>query len=78
LTAFSSYQPLTDLLHQKGLDLYRLYLEIGGMPEAVLEYRKTSNLLSVFDIHNKILTDYMVYMAKFTPDEDSVNNFGFI
>jgi predicted AAA+ superfamily ATPase len=36
--SFNSNEDLPAALHEKALDLYWLYLIIGGMPRAVLEY----------------------------------------
>ena len=59
-------------LHNKSLDLYRLYLIIGGMPRSIIEYLHTKSLLTVPDVQNRILNDYIADMAKYSSNTESV------
>jgi predicted AAA+ superfamily ATPase len=70
--AFDQNEPLPAALHEKALDLYKLYLIIGGMPRAVLEYIETKSLLTVPDVQNKIINDYIADMAKYASNTESV------
>jgi len=63
---------LPGLLHNKSIDLYRLYLIIGGMPRSIIEYLHTKSLLTVPDVQNKILNDYIADMAKYSSNTESV------
>ena len=54
-----------DYIHEKMLDLFYLYLIIGGMPEAVDTYLKTNNLSNVEDIHHKIIEAYKIDFSKY-------------
>ena len=36
-------RPLGDMLHRKAMDLFRQYLIVGGMPQAVREYISSKN-----------------------------------
>jgi predicted AAA+ superfamily ATPase len=63
--AFDENEALPGALHEKALDLYRQYLVIGGMPRAVLEFVETKSLLTVPDVQNKIINDYIADMAKY-------------
>ena len=71
-TAFDSNEALPFALHEKALDLYRLYLVVGGMPRAVLEYMRTKSLIPVPDIQNNIVNDYIADMAKYASVAESV------
>ena len=71
-TSFDSNKALPHALHTKALDLYRQYLIIGGMPRAVLEYLETGSLLTVPDVQNKIMNDYVADMAKYADHGESV------
>jgi predicted AAA+ superfamily ATPase len=70
--SFDSNEALPLALHEKALDLYRLYLIIGGMPGAMLEYIRTKSLIPVPDAQNKIINDYIADMAKYATNAESV------
>lgn len=70
--SFDSNDPLPAALHEKALDLYKMYLIIGGMPKAILEYKQSSSLLTVPDVQNKIINDYIADMAKYASNAESV------
>jgi predicted AAA+ superfamily ATPase len=70
--AFNSNEALPLAPHEKALDLYRQYLIIGGMPKAVLEFIETGSLLTVPDVQNKIINDYIADMAKYATNTESV------
>jgi len=59
-------------LHEKALDIYKQYLIVGGMPRVVLEYAETKSFLTVPDIQNKIINDYIADMAKYATNTESV------
>ncbi len=46
-TAFEKRIPLGDAVHRKMMRDFRLYMLVGGMPQAVAEYIKTNNLATV-------------------------------
>lgn len=50
--------PIDDNLHQKNLNLLAEYLEIGGMPEAVLKWRDLRSPIVCRDVQNTIITTY--------------------
>ena len=70
--SFENNEALPTALHEKALDLYRLYLIIGGMPRAVRTYAETKSLLTVPDVQNKIINDYIADMAKYATNTESV------
>ena len=70
--SFENNQALPTALHEKALDLYRLYLIIGGMPRAVLTYMDTKSLVTVPDVQNNIINDYIADMAKYATNAESV------
>lgn len=71
-TAFSANEALPAALHEKAMDLYRIYLVVGGMPRAVLTYFETGSLLTVPDVQNNIINDYIADMAKYASNTESV------
>ncbi|MDR3305384.1 MAG: ATP-binding protein [Clostridiales Family XIII bacterium] len=70
--SFDANEALPLALHEKALDLYRQYLIIGGMPRAILEFMETKSLLTVPDVQNKIINDYIADMAKYAANTESV------
>lgn len=58
-------QTFSEIIHDKLLKLFRLYLFIGGMPEAVQTYIKNEKLTEVERIHNNILTTLQYDFAKY-------------
>ncbi len=70
--SFQHNEALPLALHERALDLYRLYLIIGGMPRAVMAYIESSSLLPVPDIQNRIINDYIADMAKYASYAESV------
>ncbi|MBP5251273.1 MAG: ATP-binding protein [Treponema sp.] len=55
---FEKKLPLGHALHRKAMDLFRLYLIIGGMPQAVKEYTETKDFEKVDLIKREILELY--------------------
>ena len=52
-------------LHDRALDLYRAYLLVGGMPEAVRIYSETGDFDAVSRVQDTILNLYIADMAKY-------------
>jgi predicted AAA+ superfamily ATPase len=52
-------------LHDKALELFRAYLLVGGMPEAVQEYCSSKDFSRIQDIQLNILNLYLADMAKY-------------
>ncbi len=63
---------ISDVLHERLISLLKKYLFIGGMPEAVLEYVQTENLLAIKNIQNEILRAYLLDFAKHAPKEQII------
>lgn len=51
-------EPLSDILHKKLVELFRTFIMVGGMPEAVVTWIDTHEYLQCQDIHNEIVTTY--------------------
>ena len=57
-SSFESMDPLAPSLHDKALGLYRQYLVVGGMPEAVQTYAEVQSVIDVAEKHRIILDGY--------------------
>ena len=60
---------ITNLLHEKYIDLLRQYYYVGGMPEAVKEYVESGALKEVRRIQKEILKGYERDFSKHSPKE---------
>ena len=56
--AFTSKTPVDEVIHDKIMKMFNLYLIIGGMPAAVEKYRTTGNIDDVMDEHRAIIEQY--------------------
>lgn len=67
--AFDSMTPLVPSLHEEALRLYREYLVVGGMPEAVQTFVSTSSVIDVAEKHRIILDGYSADTNKYASVE---------
>lgn len=61
-------QPVDSVVHDKMLELLRLYLVIGGMPAIVAKYLATNNLQEVRDEQENIVRMYQKDITKYDAD----------
>ncbi len=64
---FTSFTPMGKDLHQKALSQFRLYQIIGGMPAAIMEYKKEKKLLMVPDTQQKLLDLFLNDISTLAP-----------
>lgn len=67
-TQFLQYQSLSDSLHAKMLDLFKKYLIVGGLPDAVKTFVEEKNVMAIRKIQEDILTLYGVDASKYEKD----------
>jgi len=60
---YKDFSPLS--VHEKALDLYKIYLIVGGMPKAVQEYIRTNDFNFVIATQKAINDAYIADMAKY-------------
>jgi len=56
--SFNKKESISEALHIRIMDLFRKYLLVGGMPDAVNNYLKNNNIQLVRDIHTEIINFY--------------------
>lgn len=61
-------QAVDALIHGKMMELFRLYLVVGGMPAVVSRYIETNNLQEVIAIQQDIIKLYKRDIAQYDPD----------
>lgn len=59
--------PVDEFIHKKLMELFRLYLIVGGMPAAVSRYLGTNNLQEVLSVQKGILRLYKRDISKYDP-----------
>lgn len=62
---FTQRLPVDSFVHEKMLDVFNLYLIVGGMPEAVNTYVETNDLAKVAEVHEKIVKLYRSDFTKY-------------
>lgn len=66
---FKSYydneKPFPESIHNSLNKLFLEYIVVGGMPEAVLTFIKTSNIYDVLEVQKRIIDDYKNDIAKY-------------
>jgi hypothetical protein len=67
--SFEQEEAVDGIIHEKMMELYRLYLIVGGMPAAVMQYLNTNNLQQVVGEQRSIITTYKKDIAKYDPED---------
>jgi predicted AAA+ superfamily ATPase len=65
---FENKQPFDKVVHEKMLELLRLYLVVGGLPAVVTKYIESNNLQMVRQEQENIINLYRKDIAKYDPD----------
>lgn len=68
---YEKKKPLGDALHRKVMNLFRQYMLVGGMPQAVLEYVATKDFEKTDVVKRRILTLYRNDVTKFAKGYES-------
>ncbi|MEY8310329.1 AAA family ATPase [Erysipelotrichaceae bacterium 51-3] len=71
-SCYKNRRPVDELIHKQMLDLFSLYMVIGGMPEAVQVYCDTFDLAKVSVIHDSILDLYRMDIQKYAVRRERV------
>ena len=64
---FTSFESLGKKLHEKAMTQFHLYQIIGGMPAAIMEYKKEKKLLMVPDVQQKLLDLFLNDITTLAP-----------
>jgi len=69
-SCYTQKKKMDYILHEKAMQLYREYLIVGGMPEAVDVYIEEKSLMEAIEVQHEILDAYVADMVKYaTPTE---------
>ena len=61
-------KPVDDFVHTRMMELFRLYLVVGGMPAAVDKYIESNNLQEVMAVQQDIIRLYKRDIAQYDPN----------
>lgn len=64
-------KPVDEFVHQRLMQAFRLYLVVGGMPQAVQTYLDTNNLQNVLAVQKSILLEYQRDIMKYKKDDNN-------
>ena len=67
-TRFLAFESLDETYHARMMDLFKKYLLVGGLPDAVNAYIKNKNIVEVRNIQNEIHEYYAMDAAKYDSD----------
>lgn len=65
---FQELKSLPEGIHNKVMDLYKRYLLVGGLPEAVNKFLETHDLVQVRNVQRTIMDLYKIDAAKYDRD----------
>lgn len=66
--AFEEKTAVDSVIHEKMMELFRLYLIVGGMPAVVMQYLQTNNLREVIRIQQSIIALYKKDISRYDPE----------
>ena len=66
---FGKREGLSDGLHRRIMDMFRTYLLVGGLPQAVNEYLKSQNIYRVRKVHEEIYNLYREDASQYSMSE---------
>ena len=65
---FEQKTPVDSIVHEKMMQLFRLYMITGGMPAVVQTYLDTNNMQNVLSIQKSILQMYRQDISQYDPE----------
>lgn len=65
---YEQRKPVDSFIHERMMEMIRLYLIVGGMPAAVQKYLDTNNLRRVLDVQRDIIKTYKRDITKYDPE----------
>ena len=68
---FERKKPLGQLMHRRAMDHFRLYMIVGGMPQAVEKYVETRDFAKVDKLKRRILDLYRSDISKYAKGYDT-------
>lgn len=70
--SFIEKKPVNDAVHKRMLDIFNMYLNVGGMPAAVSKFQESNNLEDVIMEHNDIVIQYKKDFTRYEKEEKKI------
>lgn len=70
--SYNSNKALTEVIHKKAMKLFRTYMAVGGMPQAVAEYIESNDFEKVDNIKKNIISLYREDLTKISRKSSSI------
>jgi hypothetical protein len=67
--SFTTYSAVNEVIHKKMMEIFHLYLIVGGMPAAVQKFQETHNLEDVVSEHENIVLQYKRDFTKYESED---------
>ena len=67
--SFTEHKPVNEVVHKRLLQLFNIYLNVGGMPAAVEKFKQTKDLELVVLEHEDIILQYKKDFTKYETDD---------
>lgn len=66
--SYRKNEKLDDYYHDRALELYKIFLYVGGMPEIINTYIRDNNEIIVSEYQNEIVKAYLADMSKYNKE----------
>lgn len=70
--SFSNRTPVDESVHERMIQIFNMYLNVGGMPSAVAKFQETRNLEDVISEHEDIITQYKKDFTRYETEEKKI------
>ncbi len=67
--SFLERTPVNDTVHNRMMQIFNMYLNVGGMPAVVEKFRETRSLDNVMSEHNDIILQYKKDFTKYEQED---------
>lgn len=67
--SFKERKPVNDAVHRRMMQIFNMYLNVGGMPSAVEKFRETRSLEDVIAEHNDIVVQYKKDLTRYESED---------
>lgn len=67
--SFAERKPVNESVHERMMQIFNMYLNVGGMPSAVETFKETRNLEDVISEHNDIVMQYKKDFTRYETED---------
>lgn len=67
--SFKERKPVNDAVHRRMMQIFNMYLNVGGMPSALEKFRETRSLEDVIAEHNDIVVQYKKDFTRYESED---------